>query len=174
MDSITQEDVIRIMELVEKTNTDELQLETDGLKLTIRKNVAAQETISAPAVQTVAVAADQDDVASLSASGGGKEREEAHAGGEPLDTEGAIEIKAPMLGTFYKAPKPGAPPFVEVGRTVDKNDTVCIIEVMKLFSTIKSGVQGRVVKVLAKDGEMVEFGQPLFLIEAGASQEASK
>jgi acetyl-CoA carboxylase biotin carboxyl carrier protein len=77
-----------------------------------------------------------------------------------------------MLGTFYKAPKPGAAPFVEVGQIVDKEDTVCVIEVMKLFSTITAGVQGRIVKVLVEDSQMVEFNQPLFLVEAVTVKEA--
>ena len=70
-----------------------------------------------------------------------------------------------MLGTFYSAPKPGAPPFVEIGQLVREDDTVCIIEVMKLFNTVKAGLQGRIIKILAENAQMVEYQQTLFLVE---------
>ncbi|MCX5910322.1 MAG: TRAP transporter large permease subunit, partial [Deltaproteobacteria bacterium] len=79
--------------------------------------------------------------------------------------EGLVAIKAPMLGTFYRTPKPGAPPFVEVGAMVDKDDPVGIIEVMKLFNTVKAGVQGRIAQICAEQGQLVEYQQILFLIE---------
>jgi len=74
-------------------------------------------------------------------------------------------ITAPMVGTFYRAPSPDAPAYVEEGDPVDVGQTVCIIEAMKLFNEIKSELQGRVAKVLAENGTPVEYGQPLFLIE---------
>ena len=79
--------------------------------------------------------------------------------------EGLIALRAPMLGTFYRAPSPGAKPFVEVGDKVSPDDTVCLVEVMKLFNSIKAGVAGTVVKLLVENGAMVEHGQPLILIE---------
>jgi biotin carboxyl carrier protein len=80
-----------------------------------------------------------------------------------------------MLGTFYRAPKPGAPPFVDVGQDITADDTVCIIEVMKLFNAVKAGVSGRIAKICAKDGEMVEYQQTLFLVEeAGKLDEAKR
>ena len=72
-----------------------------------------------------------------------------------------------MLGTFYRAPEPGAPPFVEVGTVVDEDTTVCIIEVMKLFSTIKAEKRGRITRVSVDDGQLVEYGQVLFLLDSG-------
>ena len=70
-----------------------------------------------------------------------------------------------MLGTFYKAPAPGEAPFVEVGTVVDEDTTVCIIEVMKLFSTIKAEKHGRITRVSVEDGALVEYGQVLFLLD---------
>jgi biotin carboxyl carrier protein len=70
-----------------------------------------------------------------------------------------------MLGTFYRTPKPGAPPYVEVGSVVNEDDPVGIIEVMKLFNTVKAGVRGQIVQVCAEQGQMVEFQQTLFLVE---------
>ena len=74
-------------------------------------------------------------------------------------------MRAPNLGTFYRAPKPGAAPYVTVGQTVDADTEVCLIEVMKLFTSVLAGVEGTVRKVLVEDAELVEYDQPLFLIE---------
>jgi acetyl-CoA carboxylase biotin carboxyl carrier protein len=82
---------------------------------------------------------------------------------QPLGT-GEVAIKAPMLGTFYRAPSPGAPPFVEVGQRVSADDTVCLIEVMKLFNSIRAGVDGVVTRVLADDAKLVEYDQALIVV----------
>jgi len=75
------------------------------------------------------------------------------------------QITAPMVGTFYAAPSPGAKPFVEIGTQVAVGDTLCIIEAMKMMNQIESDVAGKVVSILVENGDPVEFGQPLFLIE---------
>jgi acetyl-CoA carboxylase biotin carboxyl carrier protein len=85
---------------------------------------------------------------------------------------GVVAIRAPMLGTFYRAPAPGEKPFVEEGQRVCADDTVCLIEVMKLFNSIRAGVDGEVVKIIAENGGLVEYDQPLIFI-APASQERS-
>lgn len=74
-------------------------------------------------------------------------------------------VNSPFVGTFYRAPSPGAPPFVEIGDFVQKGKTLCIVEAMKLMNEIEAEVSGKVVQILKKDGESVEFGEPLFLIE---------
>lgn len=76
-----------------------------------------------------------------------------------------IEIKAPMVGTFYRAPSPESQSFIEVGQNIDIGQVVCIIEAMKLMNEIKSDAKGKIVEVLVENGHPVEFGQPLFLIE---------
>ena len=76
-----------------------------------------------------------------------------------------IEIKAPMVGTFYRAPSPEAPPYIEAGQVVEVGQVICIIEAMKLMNEIKSEVKGKILEVLADNAEPVEFGQPMFLIE---------
>ena len=87
----------------------------------------------------------------------------------PADTEPArpegYTVTAPMVGTFYAAPAPGAKPFADVGSEVEVGDTLCIIEAMKMMNQIESDQAGRVAAVLAENGEPVEFGQPLFIIE---------
>ncbi len=74
-------------------------------------------------------------------------------------------IKSPLVGTFYRAPSPGAPPFVEVGDIVSPGQVLCIIEALKVMNEIESDVRGRVEKILVENGETVEYGQPLFLID---------
>jgi len=81
------------------------------------------------------------------------------------EREGLIEIKAPMVGTFYRAPAPGAKPFVDIGDEIQPGDVVCIIEAMKLMNEIKAEIGGRVVKVLVENGAPVEFGESLFLVK---------
>ena len=76
-----------------------------------------------------------------------------------------IEVTAPMVGTFYGGPTPGAKPFVEIGSQVSAGDTLCIIEAMKMMNQIESEVSGRIVSILAENGDPVEFGQTLFIIE---------
>lgn len=86
---------------------------------------------------------------------------------EPMP--GAQIITAPMLGTFYAAPKPGEPSFVKVGDQVDAESVVCIVEVMKLMNSVHAEVNGTIVAVHAENGELVEFGQPLFSVQASSA-----
>lgn len=85
------------------------------------------------------------------------------------ETNHLTPITAPMVGTFYRAASPDAPPYVEEGDAVEPGQTVCIIEAMKLFNEIQCETRGRVVKVLAENGAPVEYGQPLFLVEPSAA-----
>lgn len=90
------------------------------------------------------------------------------AAASPAQAEPAargVEVTAPMVGTFYTSPSPGAKPFVEIGTEVAPGDTLCIIEAMKMMNQIEAEVAGRVVSILVEDGNPVEFGQPLFIIE---------
>lgn len=89
----------------------------------------------------------------------------APSGAAPL-APGDVAIKAPLVGTFYRSPKPGAPPFVEEGGTVGKGDTLCIVEVMKLMNSVKAEITGTIKQILVEDGEPVEFGQVLMIIGA--------
>ena len=79
-----------------------------------------------------------------------------------------VPITAPNLGTFYRSPKPGAPPFVEVGSVVQEETEVCLLEVMKLFTSVKAGQSGKVVRICAADSELVEAGKILYYLEPGA------
>ena len=77
---------------------------------------------------------------------------------------GAVVVSAPYLGTFYRSPKPGSPPYVEVGSVVAAESELCLVEVMKLFTAVRAGVAGKVVQVMASDGELVVADQPLFAV----------
>ena len=81
------------------------------------------------------------------------------------ETTGLVPIESPMVGTFYRAPAPGAEPYVKEGDAIQKGTVVCIVEAMKLMNEIESEVAGRIVRVMAENGKPVEFGQPLFLVE---------
>ncbi len=84
---------------------------------------------------------------------------------EDLPQENLHVIKSPLVGTFYRSPSPGAPPFVEVGDIVSPGQVLCIIEALKVMNEIESDVRGKVVKILVENGETVEYGQPLFIID---------
>mgnify|MGYP003326810727 CR=1 FL=1 len=76
-----------------------------------------------------------------------------------------IEIKSPMIGTFYRKPSPDKPVFVEVGSSISEGDVVCVVEAMKLFNEIESEVSGKIVKILVDDASPIEYDQPLFLVD---------
>ncbi len=79
--------------------------------------------------------------------------------------KGLIEIKAPMVGTFYRAPAPNADPYVETGKRINTGDVLCIIEAMKLMNEIKAEIKGEIAEILAENGEPIEYGQTLFLVK---------
>ncbi|MCS6998563.1 MAG: acetyl-CoA carboxylase biotin carboxyl carrier protein [Aquificaceae bacterium] len=84
---------------------------------------------------------------------------------EEVSQENFHVIKSPLVGTFYRSPAPGAPPFVEVGDLVSPGQVLCIVEALKVMNEIESDVRGKLVKILVENGETVEYGQPLFLID---------
>jgi acetyl-CoA carboxylase biotin carboxyl carrier protein len=140
--TLTAADVAEIMRVIEQSTFDELTLELDGVKLTLRRAgartaVRAAHT-AAPAAHTAARAQDS-----------------AHPDANLSD------ITSPMLGTFYRAPKPGSAPFVEIGSVVDVDSVIAIIEVMKLMNTVRAGVRGVITEILPADETLVEFGDVL-------------
>ncbi len=148
-----------ILQAMVATETNELTLETPEYKLSVRRSVPTQHvvsTVSSPVVQQAPAAPEAPTATEAPA---------AAAGTAVEDCPGCVEIHAPIVGTFYRKPAPDAEPFVEVGDRVEKGQVVCIIEAMKLFNEIESEVSGVVRKILVEDGEPVEYGQPLFLVE---------
>jgi acetyl-CoA carboxylase biotin carboxyl carrier protein len=160
--SLTSADVAEIMRLVEQSSFDELTLEMDGIKLTLKRGAAADGASGAPLAETASTSgadaeAARSTPAAAGASGAGAAR------GASTDPN-VKDVPAPLLGTFYRAPKPGAPPFVEVGATVAEDTVVAIIEVMKLMNTVRAGVRGTVTEILARDGALVEYGETLLRV----------
>jgi acetyl-CoA carboxylase biotin carboxyl carrier protein len=145
--SLTAAEVAEIMRLVEQSGFDELTLEIDGTKISLRRGapapIAAPVAPAAPVVSAAAAPAKTATVAS-----------------DPT----LENLTSPLLGTFYRAPKPGAPPFVEVGTPVDADTIVAIIEVMKLMNTVRAGVRGTVAEIVAADGSLAEYGATLMRI----------
>ncbi len=176
MTSITQEDVLLILKLLDESAFDELHVEMENLKLSARKHgkgISLEEAAfegKSPkpplTIETTSAEGQGLDLSGRKLTGSKVEAQLGKQTCEPSATgQGLNPIKAPMLGTFYRTPKPGAPPYVEVGSVVNEDDPVGIIEVMKLFNTVKAGVRGQIVQVCAEQGQMVEFQQTLFLVE---------
>jgi acetyl-CoA carboxylase biotin carboxyl carrier protein len=172
---LSEDDVIQIMKYLDESRFNEMHLEMGDLKLIINKS-GSSNTLEAKGshlasppgspISEDVVLAETESHAPIGFSATEAQRVvEELTGPESLDEEGLIPIKAPMLGTFYRAPKPEDPPFVEVGMVVNEEDKVCIIEVMKLFSTISAGVRGRIAKICAENGQLVEYNQIMFLVE---------
>ena len=153
--SLTAKEVAEISRLLEESHFDSLELEIDGLKLSLRRAGVTQPADASPPAAPVAAPASRADTAAAS-------RESA-----PDDPD-HHRVTAPFLGTFYRAPKPGAQPFVAEGTPVEPDTVVGIIEVMKLMNTVRAGVGGKVARILAGDGVLVEYGETLLLVSKGS------
>ncbi|MGB9068065.1 MAG: biotin/lipoyl-containing protein [Candidatus Acidiferrales bacterium] len=150
--TLTAKDVAEIMRLLEQSSFDTLSLEIDGVKLNLQRGSAA------PVRQTAASGASADSQPLPSAPPKSK----------PPSEPGLAEVISPLLGIFYRAPKPGEPPFVEVGSKVAEDTIIGIIEVMKLMNSVRAGARGEVVEILAENGELVEFDEILLRVRPGA------
>jgi acetyl-CoA carboxylase biotin carboxyl carrier protein len=153
----TRDDVEQILRVVDRLTDVEVTLEAGDFRLHVRKfsgpaplpeDAPAAAPFSVPAALRVQPAASKPSAARI--------------------PEGAVAIRAPMLGTFYRAPSPTEPPYVEVGKRVAVGDPVCVIEVMKLFNTVNAEIGGTILEVAAENGAMVEYNQILFVVQPGA------
>lgn len=154
----TEKQIIATLRLIEQSDYDEVKLEAGNLKLHVRKRgaPAALESEAAPPA------------ASHAATGQGAPSPRSaprQSTAEIAIPPGMTAIRAPMIGTFYRAPAPHLPPFVQEGATVKADDTVCLVEVMKLFNTIKAGVSGTVMKIVAQNAATVAKDEVLIIIE---------
>ena len=135
--ALSDDDVREILRLIDDAGLSELRVETDGLSLHVLRGGAASGEPEDGGTPTAATA----------------------------DGSGGVTIEAPMLGVFYRAPSPGAPPFVDVGTHVEADTIVCIIEVMKMMNSVPAGVAGTIAEIHVENAEAVEYGQPLFRVE---------
>lgn len=157
-----------LIDFIDKSNLDEVNIETEHFKISAKKNTGKVmvEAVSSPVVMAAPV---QQMPAPVPAPAAAAAPAAAPPAAAPVSTESSaklIEIKSPMIGTFYRSSSPDSPLFVNVGDEVKKEQTVvCIIEAMKLFNEIESPVSGRIVKVMVENATPVEFDQVLFLVE---------
>ncbi|MFF2443521.1 acetyl-CoA carboxylase biotin carboxyl carrier protein [Priestia megaterium] len=142
-----------VVSLMNESGIQKLHIEHEGTKVVIDKAGIPLEDTAVTEVKTEevkAAAAEQAPQDSMSVN-------------SPENNE--KQILSPMVGTFYAKPEADADPFVQVGQTVERKDVVCVIEAMKLFNEVDAGIEGEVLEILVKDGEVVEFGQPLFTVK---------
>lgn len=166
-----------LIKFVSKSGVSEVNLETNDIKLTIKNTpggkkkkgeeepqivqVPVQQMMPQQMQHSIAPAAAPAPVAAAPAP----VAEAPAAAPAADDTSKYIEVKSPMIGTFYRRPSPDKPNFVEVGQDIQTGDVICIIEAMKLFNEIEAEVKGKVVKILVDDSTPVEYDQPLFLVD---------
>ncbi|AGY58746.1 acetyl-CoA carboxylase biotin carboxyl carrier protein [Gloeobacter kilaueensis] len=156
--NIDLSEIRELIAILNQTDVTELTIEAEGFRLSIRKE-GGKVVVQSPAALPL------PEVANAVPPAAPAEKSVAPpAVSEPAKP--TIEIVAPMVGTFYRAPSPDTPNFVEPGTAVQIGQTVCIIEAMKLMNTIDSEVAGRVVEILVENGEPVEYGQKLMRLEA--------
>jgi acetyl-CoA carboxylase biotin carboxyl carrier protein len=164
--TLTHEDVRKILAIIDESDYEEVHIEFGDLKLDLRRrgdssdiqHVQRHEHPEDRAVSSQTPKIVSTETTTSAAPAPPKtSREEALP-------EGVAAVIAPMLGTCYRAPSPGAKPFVEIGDKVKPDDTVCLVEVMKLFNSLRAGVAGTVEKILFENATLVEYGQPLILI----------
>ena len=151
--SLSFKDVSEILKIIDESDIDELVLEVGDTKIVVRRNAAGTATLEAPAT------------AELQAPEPKPAPEPPAVTADDIVPEGMTAIRAPMVGTFYRKPGPQDPSYVEVGDRVETGDPLCLIEVMKLFTTIESPVAGRIAEIRAENEDLVQIEQLLFVIE---------
>jgi acetyl-CoA carboxylase biotin carboxyl carrier protein len=141
-----------LLRLMEGNDVEELEVEEGGRRVRIRRRTTAMPMTAAAVLPATAGAHSMTPVAASVAL-------------PAAETAGLIPVESPMVGTFYRAPAPGAEPYVKEGVLVEKGTVLCIIEAMKLMNEIEAEVRGRIAKILVENAQPVEFGQTLFLLE---------
>jgi acetyl-CoA carboxylase biotin carboxyl carrier protein len=152
--------VKKLIEMIDDSSVDSIEISTEkGVKIRIAKNPGARAGVAfsapMPMMSAAPVAGHAEPARPASAA----------SDSAPRSAAAGLEVKSPMVGTFYGAPEPGAKPYVSVGDRVTKGQTLCIIEAMKIMNEIESDYTGVVKEVLAKDAQPVEYGQALFRID---------
>jgi len=152
---LTHDDVKKILEIIDgATHLDQIEVVYGGFHLRAQRGRGTESSVRG----TPSLATEPRSSAPSHATARPAQRP------DPTLGEGELAVRAPMQGTFYRAQTPGAPPFVEVGQRVRADDTVCLIEVMKLFNSVKAGVDGVVMQILAENAKLVEYNEVLIII----------
>lgn len=163
------QEIRELIRLIDQSSINEFKYENDDTKITLKKNNGA---ISSNSIQQTAVEQPTQEssapVVVQSIPNNSKTDETKTERTEEIKEEAdsnLLKIESPMVGTFYAAPSPEEPPYVQVGDKVKEDSIVCIVEAMKLFNEIEAEVKGEIVEVLVENGQLVEYGQPLFLVK---------
>jgi len=143
-------EIKELINLMNENNLTELEIEREGTKIRLKKS---------PSGNFEAVSEGPDGPRLIPAVKGAPAKE------EKTPAENMAAIKAPMVGTFYRAPSPEAKPYVEIGDMIEVGQVVCIIEAMKLMNEIKSELKGKLTEILVENSDSIEYGQPLFMVE---------
>jgi acetyl-CoA carboxylase biotin carboxyl carrier protein len=160
---LSEDDVLQILKLIDESTFDYFQLEVGELKITVSKGEPIPLAgTSAPVAQAASPAPARQAPPAAAPVPQPQPKAPPKTAAIP---DGMVPVTAPLLGTFYVAPEPGAPPFVQVGATVTEDTTVGLIEVMKVFNSVRAGVKGVVSEVVAQNGQFVEHGETLFLVK---------
>ncbi|MCK0472554.1 acetyl-CoA carboxylase biotin carboxyl carrier protein [Halalkalibacter sp. APA_J-10(15)] len=160
---LTVNELKDLIKALDDSNIDELKFEQEGSKLVLKKQKELQVVEQAP----VAVQQTQAPIAQSTPTQATSTSQSARGEEAPVQATNANlhTITSPMVGTFYSSPSPDSDPYVQTGDQVQANSVVCIVEAMKLMNEIEAEVSGKVVEILAENGELVEYGQPLFVVE---------
>jgi acetyl-CoA carboxylase biotin carboxyl carrier protein len=158
------QEIREIIKLIDHSSVHEFTFEHEGSKIQLKKQAQEVETIvrnvvATPVAEPVQVQHVQTQPQAVEVA----KQETEHA--SKADTSNLHKITSPMVGTFYSASSPEAGDYVQVGSKVTNESTVCIVEAMKLFNEIEAEVKGEIVEILAQNGQLVEYGQPLFLVK---------
>ena len=154
-------EIQNLIKFVQKSGVEEVKIERDDFKITIKtKSVAPQHLIVEDVPTPVSIPASQQPTQAVQEVNTQETTQSVN-----LENDNQVIVKSPIIGTFYRKPSPDKPSFVEVGQSVSKGDVLCVIEAMKLFNEIESDFSGKIVKILVDDQSPVEFDQPLFIID---------
>ena len=154
-------EIQNLIKFVQKSGVEEVKIERDDFKITIKtKSVAPQHLIVEDVPTPVSIPASQQTTLAVQEVNIQETTQSVN-----LENDNQVIIKSPIIGTFYRKPSPDKPSFVEVGQSIAKGDVLCVIEAMKLFNEIESDFSGKIVKILVDDQSPVEFDQPLFIID---------
>ncbi len=158
--------ITKLIELVSESKVDEIEIEEDGKKIRIAKTLQPPANPHQTVVHVPAHAVPHQVVPPAPPPAApAAEVPAAAPPPTPVAAPKYHEVRSPIVGTFYRSPAPDAPPFVQVGSTVEKGTVLCIVEAMKLMNEIESDIAGRVVQIMVENAQPVEYGQVLFLIE---------
>lgn len=159
------QEIRELIKLVDQSTIDEFEYEHEGSKIKMKKSALAEAVVQPAAVQRAVEIPVQQPAAPAAPIQEAAPAAVQEAPKETVQDAGLHKITSPMVGTFYASPSPDADVYVKAGSKVSKDSVVCIVEAMKLFNEIEAEVNGEIVEILVKDGQLVEYGQPLFLVK---------